>query len=198
MSLPLLIASRNEMKVAELSWLAEKLGLNWTSLQSLGLAIDPPSETGTSLSENVSIKAQYYSLRARMPALSDDSGLEVAALGGAPGSHTARCGSDLTDAARNLRLLKEMSSVPIEQRGAVFRCALAFASGGNLVATAAGCLSGVVTLEPRGIGPGYGPIFLIPSLGKTIAELSVEEKAELSHRGHAFTRLAPALTTFLA
>ncbi len=128
-----------------------------------------------------------------MPTLADDSGLCVDALGGAPGVLSARyaVGDDL---ARIQKLLQELADVPEARRGAAFRCALALALPGGSVIIEEGECRGTILKEPRGHGGfGYDPVFFIPELGKTMAELTAEEKSRISHRGDAFRKMRPHL-----
>ena len=147
-------------------------------------------ETGSTFAENALLKARYYHQVSRLPTVADDSGLEVEALGGAPGIHSARfAGPDADDAARIVKLLDGMKGLPDHLRGARFTCAAAFVwSGGERVFQEQ--VEGVILEQPRGDrGFGYDPVFFYGPLGKTFAELTPSEKAEVSHRGRAFRRL---------
>lgn len=129
-------------------------------------------------------------------ALADDSGLEVAALGGAPGVHSARYAGEPTDDRRNnQRLLEELEEVPFSDREARFRCVMALAHPERgVVAVTEGSCPGVILCEPRGEGGfGYDPLFYLPEKGKTMAELSKEEKNAISHRGQALRRMVEKL-----
>jgi XTP/dITP diphosphohydrolase len=160
--------------------------------------LPPVVEDGTTFEENARKKAQEYSLA--IPGsvvVADDSGLEVDALQGAPGVHSARyaadaphkVGANTDDDLNNARVLRELWGVPPDQRGGQFVCVLAAARNGQTLATFRGVARGHILEEPRGTnGFGYDPLFLFPSIGKTFAELTPEEKARHSHRGQAFRR----------
>lgn len=189
----LLFATTNAGKLAELQ------GLIGPAARVRSLADFPdvpePVEDAETFEGNAAKKAVEYARATGLPALADDSGLVVEALGGRPGVHSARYvpGSDVD---RLHKVLEEMRGV--QDRRASFVCALCLAlpSGGTF--TERGEVEGVLTEAPRGTGGfGYDPIFLVPSLGKTTAELSREEKARISHRGEAFRRMLPTLQTLL-
>jgi len=155
--------------------------------------IPPVIEDGATFQENARKKAEYYSGRAPGElVLADDSGLEVDALGGAPGVRSARFAApqehgNSSDAANNIRLLHEMAKVPDAERTARFVCTIAAAQDGALLESFRGEAEGKILRVPRGSGGfGYDPLFLLPKLNKTFAELSPEEKASVSHRGAAF------------
>lgn len=152
-------------------------------------------EDGSTFEENARKKAEQYSGSvAGVLVLADDSGLEVDALHGAPGVQSARYAhlespnlTNSDDAANNARLLREMVGVPPKQRGARFVCILVAARDGHTLATFRGTVEGMLLDSPRGAnGFGYDPLFYFPPLGRTLAELSAAEKAEVSHRGAAF------------
>ncbi len=159
-----------------------------------------PAEDAPTFEGNARKKAEHYSrLYPGELVLADDSGLEVNALGGAPGVHSARyaaesAASNADDAANNARLLREMEGVPDEARRARFVCVLAAAREGQTVLTARGEVVGMILREPRGTGGfGYDPLFYLPEIGKTMAELSVQEKAEVSHRWRALRKWMEAM-----
>ncbi len=173
--------------------------LNIAPLPGIGDA-PAPAEDAPTFEGNARKKAEHYSrLYPDELVLADDSGLEVNALGGAPGVHSARyaaksAASNADDAANNARLLREMEGVPDEARRARFVCVLAAARDGQTVLTARGEVEGMILREPRGTnGFGYDPLFYLPEIGKTMAELSAQEKAEVSHRGRALRRLMEAM-----
>ncbi|MGH9533066.1 MAG: RdgB/HAM1 family non-canonical purine NTP pyrophosphatase [Terriglobales bacterium] len=154
-------------------------------------------EDGATFEANARKKAEYYSRAASGElVLADDSGLAVDALGGAPGVRSARYAADATgpqsgsrDAMNNARLLRELTTIPDGQRSARFVCVIAVARAGDTVATFRGEAGGIILRQQRGTGGfGYDPLFFVPELGKTFAELSAEEKAAVSHRGRAFRR----------
>jgi XTP/dITP diphosphohydrolase len=132
-------------------------------------------------------KATHYSTLTGILTLADDSGLEVDALNGAPGVHSARfAGPDAKDHANNMKLQEELIGVPDAKRTARFRCVLALAKGSEVVATTTGTIEGLITTAPAGSnGFGYDPYFYLPDRGCTAAELSPEQKNKISHRGQA-------------
>jgi XTP/dITP diphosphohydrolase len=151
-----------------------------------------PEETGITFEENARLKASEYSRRLpREFVLADDSGLEIDALGGAPGVHSARyAGSgkgNSPDDDNNARVLREIDTIPEPQRTARFVCVLALARDGEVIATARGHVEGMILRELRGNGGfGYDPLFYVPELGVTFAQIPAERKGEYSHRGRAF------------
>jgi len=206
MTLPsrILLATANAAKVHEFSeMIAAGLAAAPDRTTFLSLADLPggpppePEETGDTFAANARLKAVYYSLQSGMWALADDSGLEVDALGGAPGIHSARfSGAPIgtsrrqADAANNQLLMKRLTGLPPQQRTARFRCALALADGDRIVAEADGRVEGEILDFPRGGGGfGYDPYFFVPALGRTLAELPETEKHRISHRGEALRRL---------
>jgi XTP/dITP diphosphohydrolase len=158
------------------------------------LGIFPPAEDGDSFLANALIKARHAAALARLPAIADDSGIEVDALGGRPGIHSARFAGPLAgNEANNDRLLAELSGVPEERRGARYRCAMVFVRGADdaapIVAEAA--WEGRIGFERRGRGGfGYDPLFVVAGLSLTAAELDPAEKNRVSHRGQALAALA--------
>ncbi|HEX6907929.1 MAG TPA: non-canonical purine NTP pyrophosphatase, partial [Terriglobales bacterium] len=153
------------------------------------------SEDQDSFEGNAAKKATYYSRFASgAVVLADDSGLEVGALQGAPGVHSARYAAtspqgNASDAANNARLLHEMQNLPDDRRQAQFVCVIVAARDGKALASFRGEAPGIILHGPRGTGGfGYDPLFYFPALGKTFAELSAAEKARVSHRGQAFRK----------
>jgi XTP/dITP diphosphohydrolase len=155
-----------------------------------------PAETGPTYRDNALLKARAAARLTGALALADDSGLEVDALGGAPGVHSARWGGpDLDGAGRCARLLQALRGVDEARRTARFRCVLALVEPGGREALVEGVVEGRIAEAPRGRGGfGYDPVFYYPPLGRTFAELSAPEKAEVSHRGRA-ARAARRLLT---
>jgi XTP/dITP diphosphohydrolase len=160
--------------------------------------ISPPEENGRSFEENAVAKAVYYSAFTRGLVLADDSGLEVHALGGAPGIHSARyAGPGATDAENNNFLLSNLAGAA--QRGAQFVCVLALARGGKALLTSSGTVAGTILNAPQGTaGFGYDPLFWYAPLQSSFAELTAEQKLAVSHRGNALRALFARLEEILA
>ena len=190
----MLVGTSNPGKLRELSALLADVPFELVSLADAGVEYDV-EETGATLEENASLKAETYCRLSGLPVLADDSGLEVDALGGAPGVLSARYGGErLDDAARNRKLLEALEGVAAEQRGARFRCILAVARSGKTLATFEGVVEGRILDEPRGHnGFGYDPLFFHPESGCTTAELTTDAKQRISHRGQAIAALLAAL-----
>jgi XTP/dITP diphosphohydrolase len=195
----LLVASSNRGKAAEVAAiLGEGAGarLEVLTLSDFpGLAL--PEETGTTFLENARIKARAGAAGSGLPTIGEDSGLAVDALGGAPGVLSARYAVG-GDRARYERLLHELAGVPAGGRTARFVCAAVLALPGGGEESAEGTCEGAIALTARGAGGfGYDPVFLLPD-GRTMAELSPEEKNAISHRGRALRQLAPIVVRLLA
>jgi XTP/dITP diphosphohydrolase len=185
----LVVATRNAGKLREFRSLL--LPLKYTVLGLADLSLDAEiEESGSSFAENARLKAIGFSHLTRLPVLADDSGLEVTALGGAPGIRSARyAGEGASDTDRIQKLLREIK-ITGGGREARFVCALALAQDGILLREAEGACCGTIIDEPRGAnGFGYDPVFLFPNLGKTFAELNEEEKNRHSHRAKAVASL---------
>ena len=225
MSLTLYAATSNPGKLRDFSVAAAEEGIAVEPLPGLA-GIPAPEENESTFAGNARLKAAYYSRFAAKQGnpvlvLADDSGLEVDALGGEPGVRSARYAQDAgyeptnlasdaslpasdenpaalsTDVRNNLYLLERMRS--IANRSARYHSVLALARNGEVLLTADGSVEGEILHEPRGSGGfGYDPLFLIPSLGRTMAEISLEEKHTLSHRGRAFRALLPQLKSLRA
>lgn len=193
----ILLATHNAGKLREMRQLAA--GLRWRSLDEFP-HVAPSPETGRTFADNARQKALYYAAATGLPTLADDSGLEVDALQGAPGVHSARfAGEPRDDRANNRKLVRLLREVAAAERTARYRCAVALALDGRVVAEADGTLEGVICDEPRGAGGfGYDPHFLIPELGLTAAELPAEQKNAISHRGQALRKILPKIETLLA
>jgi XTP/dITP diphosphohydrolase len=196
----LLFATSNPHKIEEVRAVLAPLGIEIVGLDALGETIPEPEETGRTFLENARIKAMAYAAAARRPCLADDSGLEVAALGGAPGVRSARYAGigatrDERDAANNRKLLEALRDVPPSERHARFVCAMCLAApDGRIVAETEGEFPGVIVDEPRGVnGFGYDPLLFIPDAGCTSAELTPEAKNARSHRGAATRAMAARL-----
>lgn len=195
----LLVATRNTGKLRELAEMLSDLDILWLSLDDQALSVKV-AETGSTFRANAILKAECYASASGLLTLADDSGLEVDALGGKPGVHTARYGgAGLTSEQRYQRLLRELQAVPWTERTARFRCVVAVASPHSLLGTAEGVCEGMIVFEPLGdAGFGYDPVFYIPDRQKTMAQLTAREKHQISHRGQAFARIAPLLRQLLA
>ena len=182
----MLVATRNAGKLAELQTLFKDAPYRLISLDDAGVDFEV-EETGTTFVENAVLKATQYGEAAGLLTIADDSGLEVDALGGGPGVLSSRfAGPDATDDERNAFLLRSLADHPHESRTARFRCTVAIFRPGQDVRVVDGTVEGVITDEPRGDnGFGYDPVFYLPELGCTTAELSPEHKNRLSHRGIA-------------
>ncbi len=180
-----LLASKNRHKLTELSAILGRLGFEIMLESDYGLDIDV-EETGTTFEENSMLKARAVMEASGLPALADDSGLCVDALGGAPGVYSARYGGRDSDRARIDLLLENLRGVPQQMRTAKFVCVITclFPDGRSIVAR--GECPGQILTAPQGeSGFGYDPVFWVPELGKTFAELAPEQKNAVSHRARA-------------
>lgn len=188
----LLIATTNKGKMREISALLRNEPMEIVTPDELGIVLDYEE-----ISDDIHLVAREKAIHAwqksGLPSLAEDTALEVDALGGLPGARAkVFFGENVSDAERWKGLLKLLEGVPMEKRTARFRCAMAVAFSENEVLAAEGVLEGVIATEPRGVGGfGYDPVFFVPSLGKTLAELSVEEKNAISHRAQALRTLLP-------
>ncbi|HAY85269.1 MAG TPA: non-canonical purine NTP pyrophosphatase, RdgB/HAM1 family [Chloroflexi bacterium] len=191
----LLLATNNAGKLKELHQLLTELsGVRLLAPNDLGLWLDV-AESGESYAENAALKAAAFSQAADLVVIADDSGLEVDALGGAPGIRSARYAPQpgATDADRRALLLENLSGQP-RPWTARFRAWVAIAAPGEVIRSVEGICEGEIIPEERGTnGFGYDPIFWIPSAGRTMAELTDEEKNALSHRGNAVRQAIPLL-----
>jgi XTP/dITP diphosphohydrolase len=188
-SVKLVIATKNKDKIREI---AEKFSsLSTIQIISLLDYDDAPEiiENGITFKENACKKAMTISAYAKLPALADDSGLEIDALNGEPGIYSARyAGENKTDEERNQLILQKMEGVPEQKRTARFRCVIALVVN-NTVYTNEGICEGRISFSMRGDnGFGYDPIFFIPQLNKTMAELPLSQKNEISHRAKALDK----------
>ncbi|MCG8369816.1 MAG: RdgB/HAM1 family non-canonical purine NTP pyrophosphatase [Proteobacteria bacterium] len=181
------MATGNPGKIREIARLLEGLGIEIVAQSEFG--VSDADETGASFAENSLIKARHAAEATGLPAIADDSGLSVDALGGAPGVYSARYAGGAGDEANNDKLLAEMNG--IEDRGAAFHCVATYVEPGGEALVAAGEWRGTILHERRGEGGfGYDPLFLVPGCGCSSAELPAEEKNARSHRGQAFRKLA--------
>ena len=190
----LLLATNNKAKVREYRSLLRVLPFELVTLSEQGINT-VVSEAGESLEENAELKAVAFSAESQLTALADDSGLEVDALGGEPGPVSARCaGEGASDEERVEYLLARLEDVPWQKRSARFRCVIAIATPEGKVGFCSGECPGMITFEPRGEeGFGYDPIFYLPALSKTMAELTLEVKNTVSHRGGAARKVPSVL-----
>ena len=197
----LVMATRNPGKVRELKDLLQGLGVELLSLADFPDLPEIPEE-GATFAENAAAKAREVARLTRLPALADDSGLEVEALKGRPGVFSARYAQDRTqpatptDADNWRKLLDEMRGVPREERGARFVCEIALALPDGRVFTARGECTGFIALKPKGEhGFGYDPVFWVPEYGRTMAELKPAVKNRISHRARALAALRELLVS---
>lgn len=206
MGLRLFAATTNQGKLRDFRAAAEAHGLDIASLPGLA-TIPAPEEDGASFQDNATLKAVYYSRFAPgQLVVADDSGLEVDALGGAPGVRSARFAADSglvdspdandnTDVWNNIVLIQRLAGVPLARRTARYRCVLVAARDGEALHTAEGTAEGLILEEPRGTGGfGYDPLFYLPQLERTMAEIDVATKLSLSHRGRAIEALLRMLS----
>ncbi len=190
----LLVATGNQGKLKEINRLLADAPIEVIGLDQL---IDPPEvlEDGATFTANAKKKACKMARFSGMLTLADDSGLVVAALGGEPGVNSARYAGDHgDDAANNLKLLSEMEPIADENRQAAFHCVMALAWPDGRCETCDGQVSGLIMRGERGDGGfGYDPLFMVPEYGKTMAELPLEIKNRISHRGTALRKVIPLL-----
>ena len=197
MTVPLIaLASRNPGKLREIRTILEAAGVN------VGIASadefsgwQAPPEDAPDYEGNAFLKARSLAAFAGVAALADDSGIEVDALGGEPGSRSARfAGDDATDDANLAKLISLIGEVPPEQRTARYRCVAALVTPAGVEEVGEGTVEGILVTVPRGTGGfGYDPIFVPLASDRTMAELSPDEKDTISHRGKAFRALVPAI-----
>ena len=182
----LLLGTNNQAKVREYKTLLQHIPFEMVTLIEQGITT-VVNEVGESLEENASLKATILAKESQLLTLADDSGLEVDALGGEPGRLSARyAGEGASDRDRINYLLLRLKDVPWPERSARFRCVIAVATPGGVVEVCSGECRGFITFEPRGKeGFGYDPIFYLPELDKTMAELPLRIKNQVSHRGQA-------------
>lgn len=190
-----LVASNNKGKLKEFNKILGELGIECISMNDAGIDIDV-EETGTTFLENAKIKAEAIYKIAKIPTVSDDSGLCVDALGGEPGVYSARyAGEHGNDEKNNEKLLANLKNILPEKRTARFMSVVYLVLDDNTAISAQGTAEGFIIDEPKGEnGFGYDPIFFSPTLGKTFAQASVEEKNAISHRGSALRELKRKLS----
>lgn len=190
----LILATNNAHKISEMSAILNGLDIEILSAKDFS---DFPEieETGETLADNAILKARAIWKKYHLPAIADDTGLEVDYLDGAPGVYSARfAGPGCTYADNNRKLLSLLDGVPEPQRKARFRTVVAFADTNGEIRAVDGILKGSIATSPQGEhGFGYDPIFMVESLGKTLAELSADEKNRISHRGQAVRNVRPLI-----
>lgn len=190
----IVLASNNKGKVRELGDMLASL--NMEVLPQASFNIDDAEETGLTFVENAILKARHASAIAKLPAIADDSGLEVDYLNGAPGIYSARySGEGATDKKNLLKLLDDLKDVPEQKRSARFQCVLVYLRHAEdpTPLICQGSWEGIITTDPVGEnGFGYDPVFYVPEYNCTSAQLSPEQKNKLSHRGQALQKLVAA------
>ncbi len=186
----LVLATNNEDKIREMRNLLDDLPVTLMTRNDF-LEFPDIEETGATFEENAILKAKGVAEFCDLPAVADDSGLEVDALGGTPGVYSSRyAGENATYADNNRKLLKELEGVPHEKRTARFRCVIAVCWGGDEVETVEGTAEGYVTEDSvGGSGFGYDPVFFFPPAGMRFSQMTIEEKNLVSHRGRALQEL---------
>ncbi|WIG57934.1 MAG: Nucleoside 5-triphosphatase RdgB (dHAPTP, dITP, XTP-specific) [Ktedonobacterales bacterium] len=194
------LATTNPHKIQEFREILASAPCALVSPDELGMTVRM-EETGATFAENAVLKALAYAETVGLPALADDSGLEIDALHGEPGVYSARWAGEGTPYTERFRILNErLSDVPDEQRTARYRCVIALAepTPRGLYAVVAGTLEGRIAREARGTGGfGYDPIFYVPEQGRTVAEMPSEEKHAISHRGRAAAAVLGPLVRML-
>jgi XTP/dITP diphosphohydrolase len=186
----IVLATKNRSKVEEIRYITRELPLEILTLQDFPAILLPP-EDGSTFKDNALKKARFVAGETGLTALADDSGLEVNELDGRPGIRSSRyAGAHATDGENIAKLLKELEEVPITRRTARFVSAIALVEPSGKETVFEGVLEGLIGFFPKGArGFGYDPIFIVPELGKTTAELKPEEKNRISHRGRALEKL---------
>ncbi len=193
----LLLASSNPGKIREYRLLLGDLGYQIVTLSEQGIS-KVTTESGNTYEQNAEMKAITYAKLSQLITLADDSGLEVDALHGKPGIHSARfAGKNATDADKVTKLLAMMDGIPWNKRTAHFKCIIAIATPEGKLKLCQGECHGIIAFEAKGKnGFGYDPIFYLPKLAKTMAELPLEIKNQLSHRGQAAQKARNILNQF--
>ncbi|MGE0593297.1 MAG: RdgB/HAM1 family non-canonical purine NTP pyrophosphatase [Vicinamibacterales bacterium] len=188
---PLLVATTNADKLREIRAVLAGAAVDLRTLDEAP-RVPEPDETGVTFAENARIKALYYGALTPSLTVAEDSGLEIDALGGAPGVRSARfLGPEASYLARFAEIQRRLAEVPAHARQARFVCALAVVQEGEVRFETTGTIEGLIAAEARGTGGfGYDPIFFYPPFGRTLAEVSAAEKLSVAHRGKAFSTLA--------
>lgn len=192
----LLLATTNAGKIREIRGILAGLPIEMVTLEQFPGVVEP-EETGTTFADNARLKALYYAEATGLPAVADDSGIEIAALGNAPGVHSARWhGADYP--TKFAAIYRELAAHGLTTSPARFVAHIALADRGRILFEATGSIEGTIAPEPRGAhGFGYDPIFFYPPYGSTLAEVEGVKKAAVSHRGHAFRQLRDWASTLL-
>jgi len=192
-----IVATRNKGKVREIREALKGLGLRIYALSDFR-DVPEVEEDGKSFTENALKKARFYSKVFGKLTMADDSGLEVDGLKGMPGIYSARySGEGASSQKNNEKLLQEMEGISLSKRGARFKCIIAMVSPEGREAMAEGACKGRIGFREKGKkGFGYDPLFILPKYGKTMAELSLEEKNKISHRGKALRKIRKIIKTF--
>ena len=190
----IIIATKNKGKAKDFEQLLEPMGYKVLTLHDVAPHMDV-EETGETFEANAILKAEAIAQELQVTVIADDSGLEIDALGGEPGVYSARYSGDEKNDASNIdKVLQKMVQVPDDEKTARFRCVLALASPGKETILFEGTCEGLIINERKGDnGFGYDPIFYVPSLEKTMAEMEPSEKASVSHRGNAIRELGKAM-----
>ena len=186
----IILATNNKSKVKEISEMMSGSDITFVSLADAGINVEV-EETGTTFEENALIKAREICKLSGKPTISDDSGLEIDALDGAPGIYSSRfMGEDTSYDIKNNALIEKLENVADPDRTARFRCCMALVLPDGREFVTEGAMEGIIAREPKGInGFGYDPILFIPEYNRTSAELSSEEKNNISHRGEALRKM---------
>ena len=194
----MIVATRNKGKVREIREALKGLGLRIYALSAFR-GVPEVEEDGKSFTENALKKARFYSKVFGKLTMADDSGLEVDGLKGMPGIYSARySGEGASSQKNNEKLLQEMEGISLSKRGARFKCIIAMVSPEGREAMAEGACKGRIGFREKGKkGFGYDPLFILPKYGKTMAELSLEEKNKMSHRGKALRKIRKIIKTFM-
>lgn len=190
----IIIATKNKGKAKDFEELLEPMGYKVLTLHDVAPHMDV-EETGETFEKNATLKAETIAQELKKTVIADDSGLEIDALGGEPGIYSARySGEEKNDDSNIDKVLQKMVQVPEAEKTARFRCVLALAAPGEETITFEGTCEGMITDERKGEnGFGYDPIFYVPALEKTMAEMEPSEKASVSHRGNAIRELGKAM-----
>lgn len=186
----IILATNNKSKVKEISEMMSGSDITFVSLADAGINVEV-EETGTTFEENALLKAREICKLSGKPTISDDSGLEIDALDGAPGIYSSRfMGEDTSYDIKNNALIEKLENVADPDRTARFRCCMALVLPDGREFVTEGAMEGIIAREPKGInGFGYDPILFIPEYNRTSAELSSEEKNNISHRGEALRKM---------